>query len=68
MSNDEIVGLEVHLRGGASFEVDVTEFTFRMDRLSGKSLEWATPVDSKGRRRLVHLSMDEVAALVEVTR
>lgn len=63
----DTVGLEIHLKGGASFVVDVTDFTYKRGP-SGKSMEWTTAPDKKGRRRLVTVDLEEIAALVEITR
>lgn len=67
MSGKSRVRLEIHLKGGGSFAVDVVDWKF-VKNAGVRSLEWETPVDFKGRRRLAHVSMDEVVALVEVTR
>lgn len=63
-----VIGLEIHLKSGSSFEVDVTEWTYSKTFGGDKTLAWSTPDAYKGRRRLAHVDMDQVAAIVEVAR
>jgi len=60
------IQLEIHLKGGGSFTADVEEWRFK--KSGGEtSLTWKTPARSSC-RRLVHVDLTEVAAIVEVTR
>ncbi len=60
--------LEFTMKSGAVVTVDVETFTLKRMAVSGaRSLEW-TDADETKTRRLVSIELDEVAAVVEVTK
>lgn len=48
---------------GATVVFDAEELTWRRDRLQGVSLHWTTP-EKGATRRLMHVDISEVAAIV----
>ncbi len=54
--------MEIHLRSGQSFQVDVEDITTRSHGV--RELAWTTPDDWA--RRLHHVDMDQVAAIIAV--
>lgn len=57
--------LEITLRSGATISVDVTEWKY--ERGYSDKLTWKTPDRARNKSRLVHVDLDEVVAIVEVT-
>ena len=53
--------LQITLKSGAQIEADVEDWTFQ--RMPTR-LTWVTPDNAK--QRLVHVDMDQVAAIVRV--
>jgi hypothetical protein len=54
--------LQITLKSGAQIEADVDDWTFQNGAV--KRLTWVTPENAK--QRLVHVDMDQVAAIVRV--
>jgi phage-related protein len=54
--------LQITLKSGAQIEADVDDWMFQNGAV--KRLTWVTPENAK--QRLVHVDMDQVAAIVRV--
>jgi hypothetical protein len=57
-------GVEIVFKSGAIVTVDATELTWNRNKMTGElvGLEWTTPEGAK--RKLSHINLAEVAAVV----